>query len=156
MGRIERRLEELGVKLPEKTFVKKSKSVPWRRSGNMLFLGGCSPQWDGVFVHTGRLGEDYDVEQGREAARLTAINVLHRLSLACEGDLDRVSQCLMLQAYVRCTDAFNEGAVVVNAATELLVDVFGEQGNHARTVVGVRSLSRDITVEISSIWELVS
>ena len=60
----------------------------------------------------------------------------------------------MLQAYVRCSDDFNQGAVVINGASELLIEVFGEAGNHARTVVGVRSLSRDISVEISSMWHV--
>lgn len=154
MGKIADRLKELGIELPGSTFAAKAKSVPWKRSGNLLFLGGASPQWNGEFVYTRRLGDEIDVEEGRKAARLTAINILHRLSMACDGDLDRVAQCLMLQAYVRCTDDFNQGALVVNGASELLLDVFGEAGTHARTVVGVRSLSRDITVEISSTWEL--
>jgi enamine deaminase RidA (YjgF/YER057c/UK114 family) len=154
MGRIEARLKELGIELPASSFAAKAKSVPWKRSGNTVYLGGASPQWNGEFVHTKRLGDEADVEEGRKAARLTAINMLMRLKAACDGDLDRVTQCLMLQAYVRCTDSFNEGALVVNGASELLLDVFGEAGTHARTVVGVRSLSRDITVEISSIWEV--
>ena len=156
MGNIDARLAELDITFPESGFAKRAKSVPWRRSGDTLFLGGCAPHWNGEFLYTGRLGQDCDVEQGRAAARLCAVNILHRLSQACDGDLDRVSHCLMLQAYVRCTDDFNQGPVVINGASELLIEVFGEAGNHARTVVGVHSLARDITVEISSIWHVPS
>jgi len=154
VGKIADRLKELNIELPASTFAAKAKSVPWRRAGHLVFLGGASPQWNGEFVYTKRLGDEIGIEEGQKAARLTAINMLHRLGMACDGDLDRVRQCLMLQAYVRCTDDFNQGALVINGASELLVEVFGDAGQHARTVVGVRSLSRDITVEISSTWEL--
>src|SRR5690606_37346478 len=103
---IDRRLKELDVQLPAKALVPRANALQWRRTGNLVFVSGQGPAWDGEIVMTGRLGDSMSVEKGQEAARLAALNVLFHLRQACDGDLDRVKCCVMVQAYVRCTDAF--------------------------------------------------
>ena len=93
MGKIADRLKELNIELPASTFAAKAKSVPWRRAGNLVFLGGASPQWNGEFVYTKRLGDEIGIEEGQKAARLTAINMLHRLGMACDGEVPAAATC---------------------------------------------------------------
>lgn len=154
MGKIEARMNERGITLPSKFYTPVANAVPWRRAANFVFIAGQGPHWDGEFVVKGRLGEDCSFERGQEAARICALNIIYFLREACQGDLDRAANCMMLQAYVRCTDDFNQQPAVINAASDLLIEVFEEGGRHARTAVGVNALPRDIPVEISAIWEV--
>lgn len=154
MSRIEVRLKELGIQLPTERLVPRANAVHWRKSGNLVYVSGQGPFQDGKFVITGRLGKDLSVEQGREAARIAAINILAHLKDACAGDLDRVTGCIMVQGYVRCTDDFADAPLVINGASDLLVAVFGEAGRHARYAIGSNALPRDIPVEVGGIFEV--
>lgn len=156
MGKIELRLKELGVELPADRLVPRANAVHWRRSGTTVYVSGQGPFWGGKFVITGRLGKDLSVDQGKEAARLAALNVIGHLKDACGGDLDRVTNCLMLQAFVRCTDEFADAPLVVNGASDLIVAVFGEAGRHARYAIGCNALPRDIPVEIGGVFEIAA
>lgn len=154
MGRIEARMKELGIALPAKGLVPKANALLWKKSGNQVHLAGQGPAWDGEIVMTGRLGADMSTADGQKAARLCALNLLFHLRLACGGDLDKVTSCVMVQAYVRGTDDFAEQPLVVNGASDLFVQIFGDAGRHARTAVGVNGLPRDMPVEVQAIFEV--
>jgi enamine deaminase RidA (YjgF/YER057c/UK114 family) len=122
------------------------------QTGNLLFLSGAGPQNpDGSFV-TGKLGQDFTVEKGYEAARLTAINQLGVLK-ATLGDLGRVNRIVKLLGMVNAVPDFTQHPAVINGASDLLVEVFGDCGRHARSAVGMASLPFGIPVEIEMIVE---
>ncbi len=153
MGRIEARLRELGLQLPEERLVPRANAVHWRRSGKTVYVSGQGPFWGGKFIVTGRVGKDLTTEQGKEAARIAALNIFAHLKDACGGDLDRVTTCLMLNAFVRCTDEYDEAPLVVNGASDLIVAVLGEAGRHARYAIGCNALPRNIPVEVGGVFE---
>ncbi len=142
----EERLEELGIELPE--FSKPSANyVKWRQVDNLLFLAG-----DGSDMK-GRLGDDLTVEEGYQAARMTGIDILSTLKAAC-GDLSRIKQFVKVKGMVNSTSDFYDQPKVINGFSDLMVEVFGEKGKHARAAVGMVSLPSNIAVEIEVIVEL--
>ncbi len=153
MSRTEKRLAELGITLPDAPPPVAS-YVPFVRTGNLLYLAGLGPadRPDGTSP-TGRLGQDLTVEEGYEAARLTGINLLARLRGAV-GDLDRVKQIVKLLSMVNSTPEFRDQPAVANGCSDLLVEVFGDRGRHARSAVGMASLPNNIPVEIEMIVEI--
>jgi enamine deaminase RidA (YjgF/YER057c/UK114 family) len=153
MRRIEGRLAELGIELPTELLKPRARAVGWRRSGRLVFLAGQGPIWNGKVAITGRCGADLPLERAQEAARLCGLNLLFLLREACGGDLDRVTACLMVQGYVRCTESYNDTPLVLNGASSLFIDVFGDAGVHARTAVGVNALPLDIPVEVQAVFE---
>jgi enamine deaminase RidA (YjgF/YER057c/UK114 family) len=152
MSKIEERLAEIGVTLPPE-----ARSVgnylPYTRSGNLLF-SVQGPLWGDELRFQGRLGKEFTLDQGREAARLVLLNLLVQVKQACGGDLDRLRQCLRLGGFVNSTPQFNQQTLVMNAASDLLVAIMGERGRHARFVVGCSSLPFDLAVEIEGIFEI--
>ena len=151
-GRIDARLTDLGIELPEI-------QTPWANyvsvvvSGALIYLSGQLPSL-GAQAIKGKLGLDLSVEEGRRAARLCALNMLPHLRRACEGDLDRIVRCLEIGGFVNSTPDFAEHPLVLNGASELLVEVFGEAGRHTRFAVGVASLPFNFAVEIKGIFEI--
>lgn len=148
---IERRLAELGIALPRvptpiATF------VPYRREGPLVFLAGQVCELDGDVVHRGKLGRDLDVAAGKAAARICALNLLAVLRLACGGSLDAATGCIRLGGFVNCSSEFEDAPYVVNGASDLICEVFGERGRHARTAVGVAGLPRGAAVEVDAIF----
>ncbi len=145
---IEKRLEELGIKLPDvrdETYYGATygKMTPFHRVGNVLHLSGHVPQVDGEVVHPGRLGATVTLEQGYEAARLTGINVLAGLRQAL-GDLDRVSGLIKSLNFVVCEPDFYDVHKVSSGLTDLLAEVFGDEaGIGCRATIGVQSLARN-------------
>ena len=103
---------------------------------------------------TGRLGESLGVEEGQEAARLCALNLLAQAKAACDGDLDRLARCLKLGGFVACAPGFTDHPKVVNGASDLIAEAMGEPGRHARFAVGCASLPLDAAVEVEAIFEL--
>lgn len=146
------RLDALGIRLP--TPSKPSANyVPYRRSGNLIYIAGqVSDNGDQRFV--GKLGEDLDVEAGRQAARLCAINILAQLNAALEGQMDKVVGCVRLGGFVNAAPTFSDHPKVINGASDLMVEVFGEAGRHARAAVGCASLPRQVAVEVDAIFEV--
>jgi enamine deaminase RidA (YjgF/YER057c/UK114 family) len=142
----EQRIEELGIVLPEVT-KPVANFVKWRQVGNTLYLAGAGPD---VF---GKLGKDLTVEQGYQAARETGIEILSILKVAT-GDLNRIKQFVKVRGMVNCTDDFYDQPKVINGFSDLMVEVFGEKGKHARAAVGHNSLPNNIAVEIEVIVEL--
>lgn len=121
--------------------------------GNLVFASGQTPTREGVLVCRGRVGIDLDVEEGYAAARLAALNCLAELEAVC-GDLRRVEEILKVNGYVASGENFEEQPAVINGASDLLREVFGESGVHARTSIGVQSLPGGAPVEIELVASL--
>jgi len=151
MGRIDDRLRELGLRLPAPR-TPMANYVPARRVGNLVYTAG---QVSGTAERdiTGKLGAELDVEAGREAARVCALNCLAAL-LTVVDSLDSVKQLVRVGAFVNSADGFNQQPAVANGASDLLVEVFGDAGRHARTAVGVNQLPADYAVEVELIAEI--
>jgi enamine deaminase RidA (YjgF/YER057c/UK114 family) len=152
-GRIEARLKELGIEVPKAGEVA-GNYVPFVRTGDLLFIAGQLPVWMGERRFKGKLGREITIEQGQQAARLCGLNILAHLRNAVGGDFDRVVRCVRLGGFVNSTDDFGEQPQVVNGCSNLMVEVFGDLGRHARTAVGVNILPFDLAVEVESLWEV--
>ena len=149
----EDRLAALGLELPDAPSPI-ANYVPAVRTGNLLYLSGSGPaaRPDGTSPK-GKLGADLTVEEGYEAARLVGLNLIARLKAEL-GDLDRVKRVVKLLAMVNSSPDFNQPPAVANGCSDLLVEVFGEAGRHARSAVGMATLPNDIPVEIEMIVEI--
>lgn len=152
-GRIDARLAELNIELP-KAAVPLAAYVPAVRTGNQLFISGQVPMWNGELRHVGKLGDTYSIEEGREAARTCALNIIAQAKLALDGDLDRVVRVVKLVGFVNSTGDFNDQPKVINGASELMAEVFGDAGKHARSAVSAASLPFGVAVEVEAILEV--
>lgn len=152
-GRIESRLAELGLSVPMAP-TPAANYIPWVRTGDLVFIAGQVPVKDGTFRWVGKLGRDYSVEQGQAAAREVALNVLSQLKTALGGDLDRVVRAVKLNGFVNSTEDFTEQPHVINGASALMIEVFGDAGRHARSAVGVAQLPFGVAVEIDGVFEV--
>ena len=150
---IEKRLSEIGITLPAPGSPA-GNYVPFVIVGELAFMSGQVAREAGKMKYTGKVGRDLTVEQGQAAARLCAVNLLAQLKAACGGDLDRVERCVRLSGFVNCTPEFMEQPKVVNGASDLMVEAFGERGQHARTAVGAPALPLDSAVEVEAIFQL--
>ena len=151
-NKIEKRLKKLNITLSQASSPLGS-YVPCVQTGDLLFLSGILPFRDGKLVRTGRVGESVSLEEAQEDARQVAINVLSVIK-AQVGDLDRISRCVKLNGYVASAPDFIEQPKVLNAASDLLFDLFGEAGRHARSTVGVSVLPLNSPLEIDFIFEV--
>ncbi len=147
--KVEERIKELGLEIPDSSPAGGS-YTPVTQEGNILFVAGQIPIRNGEFVYTGKVGKERDFDYACDAARLCIINLTAALK-AYLGDLDRVKRVLKLQVFVNSEVGFMKHHLVANAASELLCDIFGEKGQHARTAVGTNQLPMDVTVEIEAI-----
>ena len=150
VGEIDKRLKELGVELPEARDPKVAKILSSNIAGNILYISGQVPQWNGEMTFIGKVGREFDIQEGRKAARLCALNVIAHAKKALNGNLDRVVKVAKIKGYVNTTPDLIEVAEVVNGASELFVDVFGEAGRHARTVAGVNVMPFDVAIEVEA------
>ena len=153
MGAVDKRLEELGITLPEMR-PPVANYVPAVRTGNLLFLSGSIPaaRPDGTEVR-GKLGAGLSVEEGYEAARLVGINLLAVLKTTL-GDLDKVNRIVKLLSMVNAAPDFVDTPAVANGCSDLLVEVFGDRGKHARSAVGMAALPLNVPVEIEMVVEV--
>ncbi len=152
-GRIEARLAELGLNVPTAP-VPAANYIPWVRTGNLVYIAGQVPMKDGKFLWVGKVGRDYTVEEAKEAARFVGLNVLSQLKTALDGDLDRVVRAVKLNGFVNCVEGFGHQPHVINGASELMIEVFGDAGRHARSAVGVAGLPFGVAVEIDGVFEV--
>ena len=150
---IEQRLAAHGLELPDAP-APAANYVPYTISGKLLFVAGQLPFQGGQLAVVGRLGADVSLEQGQEAARLCALNLLAQAKAACGGDLSRLVRCLKLGGFVSCTPEFADHPTVINGASDLMVQAMGGAGQHARFAVGCASLPRGAAVEVEGIFEL--
>ncbi|AWK86743.1 RidA family protein [Azospirillum thermophilum] len=152
-GRIEARLRELGIELPQAA-APVAAYVPYTISGKTLYISGQVTVWNGERKFIGKVGKEFTLEQGKEAARLCALNIIAQAREACGGDLDRVARVLRLGGFVNGGPDFHDHPQVINGASELMVEVFGDAGKHARAAVGVSSLPGNVAVEVDAVIEL--
>jgi enamine deaminase RidA (YjgF/YER057c/UK114 family) len=153
MSRVEAKLAEMGLELPAPP-TPIANFVPFHLADDLVFLAGQVNEWNGTVPYVGKLGLDFDVDAGQQAARLCALNLVACLKLACAGDLDRVQACVRVGGFVNCAPDFEWVPKVVNGASDLFVALWGEAGRHARTAVGVASLPRRAAVEVDAIFRV--
>lgn len=147
------RLRTLGIELPTPS-TPGANYVPSVRVGNLLFLTGQLCQWNGERRFVGKLGREFGVAEGQQAARLCALNLIAHVREALDGDLDRVVGCVRVAGYVNSTPDFTAQPQVVNGASDLFVEVFGDVGRHTRMAVGVSALPYDAAVEVEAVFEV--
>jgi enamine deaminase RidA (YjgF/YER057c/UK114 family) len=153
-GRIDEKLKTLGIVLPGVS-TPAANYIPFTRSGALVFIAGQICQVDGKPMCVGKVGAAVDMPTAQKAARVCGLNILGALKAACDGDLDRVVRCLRLGGFVNAAPGFTDVPLVVNGASDLIVEVFGDAGRHARTAVGVAELPRNVSVEVDAIFEIV-
>ncbi len=152
-GEVDARLAELGIEVPEAA-APVANYVGYVQSGNLVFVSGQVPLVDGAFKFQGKVGAEFSVEQGQEAARICAINIITQLKAACGGDLDRVRRIVKLGGFVNSTPEFTDQPKVINGASDLMVAVFGDAGKHTRAAVSAGALPLGVAVEIDAIAEI--
>jgi len=152
-GRIDTRLAELGITLPVPA-VAVANYLPFVISGSLVFISGQLPFAEGKVAVSGVLGSGVSIEQGQYAARLCAINLLAQARSAAGGDLDRITRLVRLGGFVASTPDFTDQPKVLNGASDLMVEVLGEAGRHARAAVGVAALPLGAAVEIEAVFQL--
>jgi enamine deaminase RidA (YjgF/YER057c/UK114 family) len=150
---IKTRLAELGIVLPT-PMAPMANYVPFVQTGHLVVVSGQVPALDGAIAFTGKIGTDVTEEDGRKAARLCLINVLAQLNVALDGDLDRVVRVIRLGGFIASPASFTRHAIVMNGASDLAVEVFGDAGRHARSTIGVPSLPGDAAVEVEGMFEV--
>jgi enamine deaminase RidA (YjgF/YER057c/UK114 family) len=152
-GAVAARLRDLGIELPIPAAAV-ANYVPFVQTGNLLFVSGQLPLENGKLAVSGKLGDTLSLEDGVRAARLCGLNLLAQARAAVGGDMDRVKRLVRLTAFVACAPSFTDQPKVVNGASDLMVQVLGDAGRHARVAVGAPSLPLDAAVEIEGIFEL--
>ena len=150
---IEARLADLGIELPSPPKPVAS-YVPFVVTGNLVHVSGQVPMGKDGLEFIGKLGQDFDIETGQAAARLCALNIIAQLKAAADGNLDRITRIVRLGGFVNCSADFKAQPLVINGASDLMVDVFGDAGRHARAAVGTNALPGNVAVEIDAIAEL--
>jgi enamine deaminase RidA (YjgF/YER057c/UK114 family) len=153
-GRIEARLKELGIELP-KAAAPAANYVPYTIAGRILFVAGQIPILNGQIQHVGTVGQNLSIEQGAAAARLCALNLIAQAKAACGGNLDKIGRVLKLVGYVQCSTGFMDQPKVINGASDLMVQVFGDLGRHARAAVGCNALPLGVATEVEGTFELL-
>jgi enamine deaminase RidA (YjgF/YER057c/UK114 family) len=151
-GRVDQRLKDLGFSLPVAASPI-ANYVPAVRTGNLLFISGQLPLKDGQVALEGKVGDTVSLEQAVEAARLCAFNVIAQAKSAI-GDLDNVVRIVKLTGFVACVPGFAQHPQVINGASDVMVQVFGDIGRHARAAVGAPSLPRNAPVEVDAVFEV--
>jgi len=152
MGQVEEKLKSLGIELPEPA-KPLAAYIPAKQTGNLVFTAGQLPLVDGNLTVTGHLGKDVEVEAAKAAARVCVINALSAVK-GVIGDLDKIKQIVRVVGYVASTPEFTQQPAVVNGASELLLEIFGDSGRHARSAVGVAVLPLNAAVEVELTVEI--
>ena len=153
MSAIEARLQQMKLSLPQAA-PPAANYVPYVISANMLFIAGQIPFLNGARAHMGRLGENMGIEDGQNAARACALNILAQALAAVGGDEDRIVRCVKLGGFVNCTPDFDQMPAVINGTSDLMVDALGERGKHARFAVGAPNLPFGVAVEVDAVFEI--
>lgn len=153
-GKIDARLKELGITLPEAP-MPAANYVPFVRSGALVFIAGQIPMEGGKPQFIGKLGREFKIDDGQKAARLCALNVIAQVRAALGGDLDKVKRCVRVGGFVNSTPDFGDQPQVINGASDVIVQIFGDAGKHARAAVGVAALPRGVATEVEAIFEVV-
>lgn len=152
-GRVQDRMDELALRLPDPP-KPAANYVPYVLVGQTIYVSGQIPLVDGEPTFIGQVGTDFDIEAGRKAARICALNVVAQVSDALDGDLDRVARVCKLTGFVNCSHEFYQQPKIIDAASELMLQIFDEAGRHSRSAVGVSALPFNVAVEIEAIFHI--
>lgn len=151
-GKIDARLEDLGITLPDAP-APAANYLPYVRTGNLLFVSGQISQSPEGLIR-GRLGDTMDVAEGAEAARRCGMSLLAQARAALDGDLDRIARVVKLTGFVNSTPGFTDQPKVINGCSDLMVEVLGAAGRHARAAVSAPALPLGVAVEIEAVFEI--
>lgn len=155
MNPYDKRIAELDLQVPEPK-APLANFVPYTVAGNMIYISGQIPFENGRPAFVGKLGREFNVEQGRKAAESCALHLLGVVRQACGGDLGKVVRCIRLGGFINSMPEFTDQPQVMNGASDLIVSVFGDCGRHARAAVGVNALPAGVAVEVDAIFEIAS
>ena len=150
---IKTKLTDLGLSLPQ-VAAPAANYVPYVISGKMIYVSGQIPFLNGQKMHLGCIGDTLSPQEGQKAAQACALNILAQVDHAVDGDWSKIKRCVKLGGFVNCTPEFTDQPIVINGASNLIADVMGEAGKHARFAVGAPSLPLGVAVEIDAIFEL--
>lgn len=150
---IKENLQKAGIILPE-PITPIANYLPYVKTLNQIFISGQLPIENGEITVAGKLGGDVALQDGQKAARVCAINILANLQVALDGNLEKVAKCVKLGVFINAEEGFENHALVANGASDLMVEIFGEAGKHARFAVGVGSLPRGAAVEVDAVFEI--
>ena len=151
-GKIESKLAEMGGTLPVAASPKVAKILNWKIAGDLLFVSGQVPRIDNEISFIGKVGREYSLEEGQLAARTSALMVLACVKEAL-GDMDRVTEIVRIKGYINVDPDFTDVSAVLNGASELFIDVYGDAGRHSRTAVGVASMPFGVAIEVEGIFQ---
>ncbi len=146
-------IKNLGLNIPDLPKAL-ANYVPYKIIGKTIYISGQAPVQNGELIYKGKVGSDISIEEGIEAAKLCVINIIAALKTGLEGDWDKLDSFVKLTGYVNCQDNFTEQPKIINGASDMLVEIFGNQGRHARVAVGSNALPLGIAVEIDAIVQL--
>jgi len=152
IGKIDQRLTKLGIKIPEPRSPS-ANYIPFVQTGNLVFVSGqVSMAEDGLIA--GKVGEILDIDTAQKGARACGLNLLGQLKVACKGELDKVKRVVKLGGFVNATPDFIHAPTIMNGASDLMVEIFGDSGKHARFAVVTASLPQGAAVEVDGIFEI--
>ena len=154
MSNYEKKINEMGIALPTPS-APVANYVGFVRTGNLVFISGQLPMENGKLQAIGKVDIEVSIEEAKKAARLCAVNIIAQLKLACNGDLDKVAKCVKLGVFINGGANFRDHPAVANGASDLIADVFGDAGKHARAAVGSGSLPFGVAVEVDAIFEVL-
>ena len=146
-------IKNLGLNIPD---IPKALAnyVPYKIIGKTIYISGQAPVQSGELIYKGKVGLDISIEDGIQAAKLCVINIISALKTGIEGDWDKLDSFVKLTGFVNCQDNFTDQPKIINGASDMLVEIFGDQGRHARVAVGSNALPLGIAVEIDAIVQL--
>ena len=153
MHLFEENIKNLGLNIPELPKAL-ANYVPYKIVGKTMYISGQAPVRNGELVYKGKVGSDISVEDGIEAARICVINIIAAVKTGLEGDWSKLDSFVKLTGFVNCQDDFTDQPKIINGASDMLVEIFGDQGRHSRVAVGSNALPLGIAVEIDAIVQL--
>ena len=146
-------IKNLGLNIPELPKAL-ANYVPFKIVGKTMFISGQAPVRNGEMIYKGKVGSDITIKEGIEAAKLCVINIIAAVKTGLEGDWNKLDSFVKLTGFVNCQDSFTDQPKIINGASDMLVEIFGDQGRHARVAVGSNALPLGISVEIDAIIQL--
>ena len=146
-------IKNLGLNIPELPKAL-ANYVPFKIVGKTMYISGQAPVRNGEMIYKGKVGSDITIEEGIEAAKLCVINIIAAVKTGLEGDWNKLDSFVKLTGFVNCQDSFTDQPKIINGASDMLVEIFGDQGRHARVAVGSNALPLGISVEIDAIVQL--
>ena len=153
MHLFEENIKNLGLNIPNLPKAL-ANYVPYKVVGKTMYISGQAPLHKGELIYKGKVGSDISIEDGIEAAKLCVINIIAALKTGLEGDWNKLDCFVKLTGFVNCQDNFTDQPKIINGASDMLVEIFGDQGRHARVAVGSNALPLGIAVEIDAIVQL--